>query len=112
LKPVNVGYARPRRTDTNTNHTSISFPFAFEVFLTVFRSPEYISLAASANLFEDEPDFASKARTAAIPMEPFGADFNFLIAVFRTMVSLFESSNLTLFFTLAGKSLSLDNAIG
>jgi len=37
----------------------------------------------------DKPDCANKALTAGIPMEPFGADCNFLMTVFQIIVFFF-----------------------
>ena len=59
------------------------------------RSPKFVSLAASVYVVE-EPDFASKARIAGIPMDPFGALCSFFIAVYRT-ISLIESTVLDFF---------------
>jgi len=52
----------------------------------------------------DKPDCANKALTAGIPMEPFGADCNFLMTVFQIIVFF---SILTFFFILTRGSSSL-----
>ena len=99
-----------RWKNRNTKLTMDSFPFVFEDFrlpepavatLALFRDPRLVSLAASVNLVEDDPDFASKARTAGIPMEPFEANLSFLTAASRTAVLLRDPSNLTFLFPLS-----------
>lgn len=88
---------------TSTHLAAFSFPLAFDVLrapepLAAFRRPEFVSLDADAN-FDREPDFASSARTAGIPIELLGAVFSFFRTVDRTM-SVFEGSSLDFFFPL------------
>jgi len=89
--------------DNESHLADLSFPLAFDVLrapepLIAFRSPEFVSLDAAPN-FDKEPDLASSARTAGIPMDPLCAVFAFLRAVYRT-TSLSESSSLDLLLSL------------
>lgn len=91
------------RSMASTHLAALSFPLAYDVLrapepLAAFLSPEFVSLVAAVN-FDKEPDLASKARTAGIPIEPLGAVCSFLRAACRTM-SVFEGSTFDLFFTL------------
>ena len=91
---------------TNTHLAALSFPFRLvfddlreaEPLTALLRRPEFVSLDAAVSFDKlEEPDFASNARTAGIPMEPLGAVRSFLRTVDR-MMSEFEDSSFDLFF--------------